>query len=49
MNTHGFPWMLIPTGTRIMEQREKDAVEQAFEGRVSETIFDIPLVIMCHE
>lgn len=42
MSTHSFPWMLIPTGTRIMEQREKDAVEQAFEGRVSETIFDIP-------
>lgn len=42
MSTNGFPWMLVPTGTRIMEQGEKDAVEQAFEERVSETIFDIP-------
>lgn len=41
MNT-GLPWMLVPSGTRIMDREEKDAVEQAFGGRISETIFEIP-------
>ena len=36
------PWMLIPSSKKLLEQEEREAIHEAFQGNVSETIFEIP-------